>query len=250
MKILQSSKAITGMAVGAMILALVPVMPLQAERPPSPKKVVRKVGDGISGFFYRLSRALEGDPGPTVRRAPSRSRYIAPPPPGPYYDRDPYDPEFYPPPGYERGPLPNMGRRPTVEEEEVLELEAANRAAREWELRSRTQQKPAQPPVVPDMATEPDLTPKAPSPPPSSTTKPQKEQVTPAPQPNAESQAPPLKSTAPSAKLPFATPVPGQTGFVYPPGVKHITSNMLDVRGLASGQKARDPRTGATFLVP
>lgn len=48
----------------------------------------------------------------------------------------------------------------------------------------------------------------------------------------------------------YARPVPGHPGFVYPPGVKEELKNMLDVRGCASGEKMRDPRTGNTFLVP
>lgn len=48
----------------------------------------------------------------------------------------------------------------------------------------------------------------------------------------------------------FGTPVPGQRGFVYPPGVEQDARNMLDVRDFAAGQKVRDPRTGQVFLVP
>lgn len=54
----------------------------------------------------------------------------------------------------------------------------------------------------------------------------------------------------PPAPLIFAVPVPGRAGFVYPPGAEKIEAHMLDVRGLAAGQKARDPRTGKVFLVP
>lgn len=48
----------------------------------------------------------------------------------------------------------------------------------------------------------------------------------------------------------YARPVPGHPGFVYPPGVKEDLKNMLDVRGCASGEKMRDPRTGNVFFVP
>jgi len=51
-------------------------------------------------------------------------------------------------------------------------------------------------------------------------------------------------------KAQYATPVPNKNGFVYPPGSKQTSENMLDVRGLEPGQKARDPRTGDVFLVP
>lgn len=54
----------------------------------------------------------------------------------------------------------------------------------------------------------------------------------------------------PPAPLSYAVPVAGRSGYVYPPGAERIEANMLDVRGLAPGQKARDPRTGNTFLVP
>jgi hypothetical protein len=54
----------------------------------------------------------------------------------------------------------------------------------------------------------------------------------------------------PPAPLIYAVPVAGRVGFVYPPGAERNEANMLDVRGLAPGQKARDPRTGNTFLVP
>lgn len=61
----------------------------------------------------------------------------------------------------------------------------------------------------------------------------------------AQRQAP-----ASSQPVSYARPVPGHPGFVYPPGAKEELKNMLDVRGCASGEKMRDPRTGATFLVP
>lgn len=48
----------------------------------------------------------------------------------------------------------------------------------------------------------------------------------------------------------YAKAVPGHPGFVYPPGVTEEKKNMLDVRGCASGEKMRDPRTGNTFMVP
>lgn len=56
--------------------------------------------------------------------------------------------------------------------------------------------------------------------------------------------------TGPPAPLKYAVPVMGRPGFVFPPGAEKVEGNMLDVRGLNPGQKARDPRTGALFLVP
>lgn len=72
------------------------------------------------------------------------------------------------------------------------------------------------------------------------------------PKQEAKVEAPPASQPTASAKasLPFATPVPGSRGFVYPPGAKHEPGNMLDVREFASGQKVRDPRSGQIFLVP
>lgn len=59
-------------------------------------------------------------------------------------------------------------------------------------------------------------------------------------------------STASSAEggLRYGRPVPGRQGFVYPPGVKEESKNMIDVRDFRSGQKVKDPRTGEMFLVP
>ncbi len=48
----------------------------------------------------------------------------------------------------------------------------------------------------------------------------------------------------------YARSIAGHPGFVYPPGVKAELKNMLDVRGCASGEKMRDPRTGSVFLLP
>jgi hypothetical protein len=60
----------------------------------------------------------------------------------------------------------------------------------------------------------------------------------------------PTKPAAPQTPAEYGTRVPGKPGFVYPPGVEQDTKNMLDVRGLAAGQKVRDPRDGKIFLVP
>ncbi len=48
----------------------------------------------------------------------------------------------------------------------------------------------------------------------------------------------------------YAITVPGQVGYVFAPGRAHIMANILDVRGMPSGIKARDPETGEVFLVP
>ncbi len=50
--------------------------------------------------------------------------------------------------------------------------------------------------------------------------------------------------------LPYARPVPGTNGFVYPPDAEPKPENMIDVRDFRSGQKVRNPKTGEVFLVP
>lgn len=47
----------------------------------------------------------------------------------------------------------------------------------------------------------------------------------------------------------YAKPVMGRPGFVRPPGSTD-PGYILDVQGIATGSKARDPRTGLVFLVP
>ncbi len=71
-----------------------------------------------------------------------------------------------------------------------------------------------------------------------------------APSPAPSTTAAPVKPATPQTPAEYGTRVPGKPGFVYPPGVEQDTKNMLDVRGLAAGQKVRDPRDGKIFLVP
>lgn len=52
------------------------------------------------------------------------------------------------------------------------------------------------------------------------------------------------------ALLTFGRSVPGRPGLVYPPGVKAVPENRVDVRGIPPGTKVRDPSTGQIFLVP
>ncbi len=62
---------------------------------------------------------------------------------------------------------------------------------------------------------------------------------------------PPAPPKPPVANTPsYGKPVPGKSGFVYPPGVEAKPENMVDVRDFSPGQKVRDPRTGDIFLVP
>ncbi|MFN0079567.1 MAG: hypothetical protein ACKVY0_24145 [Prosthecobacter sp.] len=48
----------------------------------------------------------------------------------------------------------------------------------------------------------------------------------------------------------FARPVPGKPGCVYPPGLKQIPANIVDVTDMHPGSKARDPVTNIVFVVP
>ncbi|MEZ4814522.1 MAG: hypothetical protein R3A80_04860 [Bdellovibrionota bacterium] len=48
-------------------------------------------------------------------------------------------------------------------------------------------------------------------------------------------------------EIPYATPVAGKAGYVYSPYNK---SRILDVIGIASGTKVKDPETQEVFLVP
>lgn len=62
--------------------------------------------------------------------------------------------------------------------------------------------------------------------------------------------APPPEAIPEPASLAFGRAVPGRPGIVYPPGVKAVPENRVDVRGLTPGTKVRDPSTGQIFLVP
>ena len=54
----------------------------------------------------------------------------------------------------------------------------------------------------------------------------------------------------PPPEHPYGKPVPGRPGLVYPPGMKEIPENMIDVRGITPGTKVRDPVTKMVFRVP
>ena len=55
-------------------------------------------------------------------------------------------------------------------------------------------------------------------------------------------------ASSPSAKIPYAKPVPGKPGYVYSPFDPN--GGYVDVTGYASGSKAKDPYSGKIFLVP
>lgn len=74
--------------------------------------------------------------------------------------------------------------------------------------------------------------------------------TTPAPMPERKAGDAGSVSNGGDGGLRYGRPVPGKQGFVYPPGVKEETKNMIDVRDFRPGQKVKDPRTGEIFLVP
>ena len=53
---------------------------------------------------------------------------------------------------------------------------------------------------------------------------------------------------APKKDYPYATPVPGKTGFVTSPYAPY--SGYVDVRGFPPGTEVKDPYTQKVFLVP
>lgn len=70
------------------------------------------------------------------------------------------------------------------------------------------------------------------------------------PQDPQSAPSPSAVQPTPPSLPPFATPVPGRSGLVYPPGQKAIPENMIDVSGYAPGTKVRDPDSKVVFRVP
>jgi hypothetical protein len=80
------------------------------------------------------------------------------------------------------------------------------------------------------------------------------------PAPSSPSLSPPTKDPVPSTpstieppldgNIPYAQPVPGRRGLVYPPGAKATEESMIDVGDFQTGQIVRDPRSGKLFRVP
>ena len=60
----------------------------------------------------------------------------------------------------------------------------------------------------------------------------------------------PATKPTPPPEHPYGKAVPGRPGLVYPPGMKEIPENMIDVRGITPGTKVRDPVTKMIFRVP
>ncbi len=101
----------------------------------------------------------------------------------------------------------------------------------------------ALPPGVPATLPAPALPPGLDTPSSSFTVQPS---LTVAPSPGPPS----VEPTPPPPLPPFATPVPGRSGLVYPPGQDAIPENMVDVTYLARGTKVRDPVSKIVFRVP
>jgi antitoxin (DNA-binding transcriptional repressor) of toxin-antitoxin stability system len=70
------------------------------------------------------------------------------------------------------------------------------------------------------------------------------------PMPDASPDSGAAPAPMPEGPPPFAVPVPGKKGLVYPPGEPETRENRVDVRDAAPGETVRDPRTGKTFRVP
>lgn len=66
--------------------------------------------------------------------------------------------------------------------------------------------------------------------------------------PSATATGSPQPSQPP--QVPFGKPVPGRQGLVYPPGLSESRENFIDVTGIPSGTKVRDPVTKTVFRVP
>jgi hypothetical protein len=237
--------------------------------PPTPREVANKVHKRVSGVFFKVARVLEG--GSTSmeedRRAGSRRR------PG----EQPQQHTGISQPAARNGggqsdllQDPKLQRSPVVVTESYPSASARNRRPDDRPSGRRatgssesyyTADLPSPSPVpTPTSSSSRDAgnrfdgsTRKKPSD--ESSTSPSKRSTAPAAVMKKFDARTPDSSdsevdqvTQPQPK--YATPVPGRIGFVYPPGTKQEAANMLDVRGLNAGQKARDPRTGNVFLVP
>jgi hypothetical protein len=75
--------------------------------------------------------------------------------------------------------------------------------------------------------------------------------TSPPPPPSHEERASTPPGTQPAPKMkdyPYATPVPGKSGFVVSPYAPQ--SGYVDVRGFPPGTEVKDPYTQKVFLVP
>lgn len=212
------------------------VHPTSAE-PPHPRKVVKNVHQKIAGFFYKAARTLEGDTGKSSRK-PSRSQRASEAereleiasgihdPGTPNREFDHYRPS---PQHAQHYRAHTQEHRTVVEPQPKIILK--NRRSPNASQTITPAPAPMNPPDLATIETQ--------------------QLSRPEPQITTEQSA--MSDAASPAKLsetPYATPVPGKPGFVFAPNTEQIPANMLDVRGLSTGQKARDPRNGSVFLVP
>ncbi|WP_038166547.1 hypothetical protein [Verrucomicrobium sp. BvORR106] len=267
-------------------LMILPALPAQAEGPIDHlKKRRRQIHEKIGEIFFGLGRKIED----AADRVEGRMEPVPPPPPGyrgggrPPHRDDPYweeeDPNWELELRYEqrrqpRGPglsypdgtpYPDAGiRRPTYRDRD-LERERAPRdpytpspydySAPRNEYRAPTDRRPddygsrsAPLPSESPFGDEPKSGVPSGS---GSMKKPGNvSPTTPAPMPERKAGDAGSVSNGGDGGLRYGRPVPGKQGFVYPPGVKEETKNMIDVRDFRPGQKVKDPRTGEIFLVP
>lgn len=266
-------------------LMILPALPVQAEGPIDHlKKRRRQIHEKIGEIFFGLGRKLED----TADRVEGRMEPVPPPPPGyrggrPPHRDDPYwegeDPNWELELRYEqrrqpRGPgltypdgtpYPDAGiRRPTYRDRD-LERERSPRDpytpspydynGPRSDYRAPSDRRPddysSRPAPLPSESPFGDE-PKSGVPSGSGSMKKpgNVSPTTPAPMPDRKAGDAGSVSNGGDGGLRYGRPVPGKQGFVYPPGVKEETKNMIDVRDFRPGQKVKDPRTGEIFLVP
>ncbi|TLD72699.1 hypothetical protein FEM03_01080 [Phragmitibacter flavus] len=229
--------------------------------PPSPREVANRVHKRISGIFFKAARVLEGAPKDEeaerrrVRRLPDKSSGIRNPEPyrdypedsGPRSRRAPIDTD--PRDRYEDDMEPGLDRRDRDGYDDNRRRDTTEYYTPD--LPSPEQAAPGPKLNLEKRSTNRDRDAVESSP---SIQKPTERRIDKVePKSSNSNSGPALGSgagTTVEPKAAYATPVPGRSGFVYPPGAKQESANMLDVRGLTPGQKARDPRTGDVFLVP
>jgi hypothetical protein len=233
--------------------------------PPPPGEVIRDV----RGFIHGIGRGIKRGAQRAFNDSRERDEREVPRPRRDQGPKGEWDGQFYPDEYDRRGPRPPQDERPLPPpsrelreipprdvpdgpggwtSEEQLRREAAAREA------SRNYQ-PSEVPSGPQTSTRKKSTqpatdgPRAPTPPPQTpaTSK----------QAGVESSAPPTTTpktdttpAPPTSEAPYASPVPGKKGLVYPPGVDKTPENMVDVGDFKPGQLVRNPRNGELFRVP
>lgn len=246
---------------------------LRIPLPPPPGEVIQDVRE----FIHGIGRGIRRAGGRIVASAEAREREDLPPLRSRrhYNEDDEWDGEFYP----DEHDAPTHRRHYRhegvwTEEEELRWLEHQRREENRRRNMESRRQDPRERPDAQDLEENPELEltpPPSPQTPPSSSSPSEPPPVqrratpegfrapdpSPAPSPAPEVKrtappspsAPPSKSTPPS-QVPFASPVPGKKGLVYPPGAEKKAENMVDVSDFQPGQLVRNPKTGELFRVP